>query len=440
MIPYQIINKKEIQHYEVEIEKLTKTILNAAEFISEISKGNMEVDYKSDSDDDILRTSLLLMKKQLKEISDQETNQAWTNKGLAIFADLIRAQYSSLNEFSDVLISSLVKYLKANQGGIFILKGEDEKNPHLEMYASYAYNKKKFNEKVVRIGQGLLGQAFLEKESIYITDVPDQYTQVTSGLGESTPNTILIVPLKYNEIVVGVMEIASFTKFENYQQEFAEKIAESIASAISSIKINERTEKLLYETREQSESLKSQEEEMRQNLEELQATQEKSDSMERELRSNLELLEAKIAIQEKESERLVKYLDDFKTLLAEVLDELPLKIFIKDENGKFILVNTAVALAHNLSIEKLLGTSDFDYFSKEDATEYRRQELEIINGGKPVIFYHEETISGKKTILKTMKRPIYIKHLDQSGGLLGIQTDVTEIRRLEELLKDKKII
>ena len=109
MIPYQIINKKEIQHYEVEIEKLTKTILNAAEFISEISKGNMEVDYKSDSDDDILRTSLLLMKKQLKEISDQETNKAWTNKGLAIFADLIRAQYSSLNEFSDVLISSLLK-------------------------------------------------------------------------------------------------------------------------------------------------------------------------------------------------------------------------------------------------------------------------------------------------------------------------------------------
>lgn len=437
MIPYQFIHKDIIRKYETEIEKLNAVIQRAADYISEIGNGNIDAEYKGDTND-VLRTALLSMKEQLKSISDQEKNQVWANTGLAMFADLLRSQYDSLNDFSDALISQLVKYLKANQGGIFILSGEDTGQPTLEMSASYAYNRKKYIERKIKIGQGLLGQAFLEKETIYMTEIPDQYTSVTSGLGEATPDSILIIPLKYNEEVLGVMEIASFNKFEKYQIEFIEKIAQSIATAVSSLKINKRTERLLNETREQAESLRSQEEEMRQNLEELKATQEKSDEMSQELRANKRVLEQKLKEHETESEKTQKYQIDYEKILIEVLDEIPQKIFLKDDQGRFILVNTAVANAHNLSVEKLLGTSDFDYFSKEEATEYRKQEMEIINGGKPVIFYHEETISGKKKVLKTMKRPIYLKHLDQSGGLLGIQTDVTEIKRLEEQLKEKE--
>lgn len=437
MIPYQVIHKSDIEKYEAEIERLNAIILHAAEYISEIGKGNIDAEYNSDTDD-ILRSALFSMRAQLRLISEQEKNQVWANTGLALFADLLRSQYNSLNDFSNALISNLVKYLRANQGGIFILSGEDQGQPFLEMSASYAYDRKKYIEKKIKIGQGLLGQAFLEQETIYMTELPDQYTSVTSGLGEATPHSILIVPLKYNENVLGAVEIASFNKFEKYQIEFVEKIAQSIASAVSSIKINERTERLLNETREQAESLRSQEEEMRQNLEELQATQEKSEEMSNELRANKKVLEQKLKEHEAESERIQQYLDNYKKILIEVLDELPQKIFLKDDQGKFILVNTAVANAHNLSIEKLLNTSDYDYFSKEQAEEFRKQELEIINGGKPVIFYHEETISGKKRVLKTMKRPIYLKHLDQSGGLLGIQTDVTEIKRLEEQLKEKE--
>lgn len=438
MISYRLVNKSEIQEYKEEIERLNDTIFYAAEFISEIGKGNLDADYKSDSENDVLRTALLSMKNQLKEIADHEKNQAWANKGLELFGELMRVQYANLNDFSYAIISNLVKYLNANQGGVFILTGEAEGKPLLEIYGSYAYDKKKYHQKVIRPGQGLLGQAFLEKETIYITEIPDQYTTITSGLGEATPSVIMIAPLNYNDVVVGVLEIASFTKFEKFELEFAEKIAQSMGAAVTSIKINERTEKLLYETREQTESLKSQEEEMRQNLEELQSTQEKSESMESDLRMNKEMLEQKLMEHDLENKRMIEYMDHYKQILTEILDELPLKIFIKDNQGKFILVNTAVANAHNTTIEKLLNTSDFDYFTKEQATTYRKQELDIINDGKPVVFYHEETISGKKMVLKTMKRPIYLKHLDQSGGLLGIQTDITEIRRLEELLKEKE--
>ncbi|HVD97113.1 MAG TPA: GAF domain-containing protein [Cytophagaceae bacterium] len=438
MFSYQILHQNKIAHYEAEIAKLHKAIHHAAEYIAEIGKGNLDAEYNSDTKEDVLKTALLAMQVQLKNLSEAEKNQTWINIGLARFADLLRTQYQSLEEFSNAFISQLIKYLHANQGGIFILQGEDDGNPRLELSASYAYGRKKFLEKSVRIDKGLLGQAFQEKGTIYLTELPDQYTYVTSGLGEATPDSILIVPLIHNNDVLGVIELASFLKFEKHQIEFAEKIAESVATTLASIKINERTSRLLQETREQAENLKSQEEEMRQNLEELQTTQEKTEGMERELRIHKQMLERKLKEHEAESARVREYLDNFKQILIEVLDELPQKIFLKDEQGKFILVNTAVANAHDLSIEKLLNTSDFDYFSKKEAEEFRRQELDIINGGKPVVFHHEETISGKKRILKTMKRPIYLKHLDQSGGLLGIQTDVTEVKRLEEQLKEKE--
>jgi GAF domain-containing protein len=128
--------------------------------------------------------------------------------------------------------------------------------------------------KQIAVGEGLLGQAYLEKDTIYLTDIPAGYLQITSGLGEANPACLLIVPLKTQDSVEGVLEIASFREFEDHEIAFVEKLAESIAAAIASVRINERTQNLLQEARQQAEELRSQEEEMRQNMEELVATQE----------------------------------------------------------------------------------------------------------------------------------------------------------------------
>jgi len=436
MIGYQFIKKEELTAYKAEVENLNKNIKDAAEFISEIGKGNLSVEYKSNSEDDILRSALLVMKEQLINFAKEEQNKNWANQGLALFANLLRMRYETTHAFAEAILHNLVKYLNVNQGGLFILNDDDTSNPYLELASCYAYERKKFLEKTIRPGEGLLGEAFYEKETIYITELPDQYTTITSGLGTSTPSALLVVPLKYNEEVIGVIELASFVHFEKFQIEFVEKIAESTATALLSLRINERTERLLHETREQTENLRAQEEEMRQNIEELQATQEKTENMGEELKKSKALLEQTLKEHDDESERMINYMEGYKKILVEILDELPQKVFVKDNEGKFVLVNTAVAHAHHLSIEKLLGTSDFDHFPKEQATEYRKQELSIINGGKPVIFEHEENISGKKKILKTMKKPIFLHHLGQPGGLLGIQTDITELREMEEKINN----
>src|SRR5690606_4121323 len=142
------------------------------------------------------------------------------------------------------------------------------------MEACYAYNRRKFLQQRIEIGEGLAGQVVLEKQTVYLKEVPENFVRITSGHGEALPRNILIVPLKLEEQVFGLIEIASFKMIEEIEIEIVEKLAESIASAITTVRNSERTNQLIQETQLQAEQMKAQEEEVRQIMEEVSATQE----------------------------------------------------------------------------------------------------------------------------------------------------------------------
>ncbi|NJK97429.1 MAG: GAF domain-containing protein [Bacteroidales bacterium] len=132
-----------------------------------------------------------------------------------------------------------------------------------------------------------------ERETIYLTDIPDNYIRITSGLGDSNPRCLLLVPMIMKDELFGVFELASFNELQPYQVEFVEKIADTIASTLSTVRFNMQTARLLEQSKIQAEELATREEEMRQNMEELRATQEQSARKEVEMQHTIESLQKK---------------------------------------------------------------------------------------------------------------------------------------------------
>jgi len=267
-------SRDEIGQMGSAVEKLVTGLKETTYFAEGIGNGQYDSSYTPLSEKDVLGNALIEMRDNLKKVSEEDKRRNWTTEGLAQFGDTLRKNNDNISLLSDEIISSLVKYMDANQGGLFILNNDNDDDQYLELAACYAWDQKKYLEQKVYEGDGLTGQAWMEKESIYLTEVPDNYISITSGLGHANPTSVLIVPLKVNEEIYGVIELASFYEIPDYRREFVEKLAESIASTISSVKINERTQRLLEESTELTEQMRAQEEEMRQNMEELQATQE----------------------------------------------------------------------------------------------------------------------------------------------------------------------
>jgi PAS domain S-box-containing protein len=290
-------NNDEIGDMALAMDALVNGLKGTTLFAENIGNGNYNTDFKPLSTHDVLGNALINMRNNLSKVAEDDKKRNWATEGLAKFGEILRTNNSDLLKLSDEIISNLVKYLKANQGALYIIDDELEgEEQTMSMKACYAWDKKKFtNHKIFR-GEGLAGQAWQEGDTVYLTEVPQSYVRITSGLGDANPSSVMIVPLKVNDQIFGVVEIASFNLFEDYEMEFVQKIAESIASTISSVKINAKTQRLLEESQEMTEQMRAQEEEMRQNMEELQATQEEMQRSTSETESTMLAVHGSLAV------------------------------------------------------------------------------------------------------------------------------------------------
>lgn len=271
------------------VESQDRAVSALSGFIESISSGKYDVALDmGDADTATLSTPLLSMRDKLRKNAEDDRRRNWANTGLAQVGEILRATTATPEELYDSIIKFVVKYTKSNQGGLFILNEEEGREKILSLVACYAFERKKYLHKEVTIGEGLVGQCYLEGQRIYLLEVPSEYVSITSGLGGATPNALLIVPLKVNDKIFGVLELATFGQYENYEIDLVEKLAESIASTISTVRVNESTRILLERTQQQAEEMRAQEEEMRQNMEELEATQEEMRRKEKHIQEMLE--------------------------------------------------------------------------------------------------------------------------------------------------------
>jgi PAS domain S-box-containing protein len=253
------------------------------EFSRQLIQENYEVDFPVTGKEDILGHSLLDLRNTLKvsrennlKLRKEEEQRSWIAEGSAHFSEILRNHIHDPEQLSFKVIKDLTKYVNAIQGGFYLLDDTDPNDRFFNLAAFFAYDRRKFTDQRIQWGDGLVGTCALEQKIIHLKNVPDTYITVTSGLGESNPNSLLIVPMQYEDQIYGVLEFASLGKFEPNHIALVEKTAESVAATLSAVKTNQRTAKLLEESKAQTHTLSSHEEEMRQNMEELQATQEEA--------------------------------------------------------------------------------------------------------------------------------------------------------------------
>ncbi|NJK94431.1 MAG: PAS domain-containing protein [Bacteroidales bacterium] len=390
------------------LNEFVLSLRGKVKFAQRLGKGAENLELNPLSKEDSLANALLGLQVSMRKAEEEdakykieEKKRAWSNEGLAKFSEILRFQTSNIVELSDMIIKNLVKYLNANQGGVFSYIDDIPGDEHLELVSAIAFDRKKYINKRVEIGEGLVGTCAQERLTIFMTDIPEDYITITSGLGDAIPRSLLIVPLKTDENIFGIIEIASFSILESHEIEFVEKLAESIASTFASLKISVHTAHLLEQSKKQAEEMAQQEEEMRQNLEELQATQEESARKQAEIMS------------------IVGALDN-----ASMVMEM-------DMDGRIIEVNNKYCSVLKCNHDDLIGKNlrAICYFTAQ-ADDYNNLWTELRNGRS--IVREEEIHFNNKTFYFTQN---YSPIFDQERNpykILVIASNNTENIRLEE--------
>ncbi|HTF82142.1 MAG TPA: PAS domain-containing protein [Cytophagales bacterium] len=415
-LDYKIIPKKRLTILEEEVKALKSQLQEATQFIQEIEKGNTKIEVSEEIARKELGISLHSMRNHLIRIAAEENERNWINSGLAKFVEILRnTQSLDFKSLTDNILLHLVKYIDANQGAIFVLEDEIATDIHLEMVACYAYDRKKYMNMRIDIGEGLVGQCVLEREQILLTEIPPNYVHITSGLGGTTPKSILISPLMLNDKVFGVIEIASFNKFQSYQIEFINRLSESIASSIRNIKETEKTQDLLNASQQQAEELRAAEEEMRQNMEEMQTTQEEM------LRKNLEI--------EKASAEAASMLSGINATMA-TIEFAP--------NGTIIKANENFLKSVKYTPDEVRGKHHKMFVPAEvlkDEAGYKAFWDKLASGDSHTGIFKRMDSKGKPVWLNSVYTPIF----DHSGKVVRIMafaSDITLEREREEKIKN----
>ncbi|MEM7549439.1 MAG: PAS domain S-box protein [Bacteroidota bacterium] len=280
-------------------QKITDKMEDASLFINAIKSGEDNVKLESLDKNDHLYGSIEDLQTTISKFNDEQQNRSWISDGIAKFSDILRLDFENEKEMANRLISELVKYLGVNQAAVFIVQSEElSEIKKMQMAACYAYDKQKLAQGEVQEGEGLLGQVMLEKDTLFLTDIPTDYTRITSGLGLATPRNVVVSPLIINDEFYGAIELASFNILQKHQIEFLEKVCQAIAAQLATLKTSIETKKLLKESQSLTTELQSREEQMRQNMEELNSTQEEMERRQGETEGLISAIDSTLSMAE----------------------------------------------------------------------------------------------------------------------------------------------
>ncbi len=269
----------------VALQRMTETLRITSEAVESIADGNMDVSVALKGEKDRLAKSINRMAQSIKEYTQKSEEQNWLTTGQSALNESMLGN-QNVADIAGNIITFLSEYLDALVGVMYI---PDEEGI-LQLMGSYAYTKRRDLSNKYAPGEGLVGQAMLEKKDIILANPPEDYIWINSGLGKTVPGSILVTPVILNDIVVGVIELGKLDQFTDLQMQFIEQVKDLISIALNSAKIRTGQISLLHETQRQADELQAQQEELRAVNEELEDQTIKLRGSEEELKAQSEEL------------------------------------------------------------------------------------------------------------------------------------------------------
>ena len=295
---------------------LTNQVRAIAEVATAVTEGDLtrQVRVEAEGEVAVLKDKLNEMIRNLRETTRQNIEQDWLKTNLERFTRMLQGQ-RDLAAVSSMILSELAPLVSAQHGVFYSMTNPaDGAEPVLEFQAGYGYEERKHLSTTFRVGEGLVGQCAKEKKRILLTDVPDDYVRINSGLGESRPLNIIVLPVLCEGSVCAVIELASFSPFSDTHQSFLDQLTESIGLVLSTIEASTLRETLLKQSQSLAEELRAQQEELTESNEDLgrQARLLAEQNIEAEQR-NREIEQSNLVIEEKAGQLAVssKYKSEF---------------------------------------------------------------------------------------------------------------------------------
>jgi signal transduction histidine kinase/HAMP domain-containing protein/ActR/RegA family two-component response regulator len=266
---------------------LTDQVRAIAEVATAVTEGDLtrQVSVAASGEVAVLKDKLNMMIGNLRETMRQNNEQDWLKTNLERFTRMLQGQ-RDLATVSNLILSELAPLVGAQHGVFYVLTDPDNgAGPALSFQAGYGFKERKFLSSTFALGEGLVGQCALEKKPILLTAVPSDYVRINSGLGESVPLNIIVLPILFEGSVRAVIELASFSSFSPTHQSLLEQLAKNIGLVLNTVAATSVTDRLLAQAQSQAQELQSRQEQLAQSNEDLaeQATlmAEKNDEVER---------------------------------------------------------------------------------------------------------------------------------------------------------------
>ncbi|MBA3353721.1 MAG: GAF domain-containing protein, partial [Blastocatellia bacterium] len=304
---------------------LTNQVRAMADVATAVTKGDLTRSITVDASGEVafLKDNVNEMIRNLRETTQKNTEQDWLKTNLAKFTRLLQGQRDLLT-VARLILSEMAPLVEMQHGVFYITDTHDEETV-LKLLASYAFQQRKAVSNEFKLGESIVGQCALEKERIILNNVPAEYVKINSGLGDAPPTNIVVLPVLFEGQIKAVIELASFTPFNEIHFGFLDQLTESIGIVINTIEANMRTEELL----KQSQSLAQ---ELQAGQAELQETNRRLELQAQSLQTSEELLKQ----QQEELQQTNQELEDKAQLLSRQNSE------VEQKNRQIELARTAL--------------------------------------------------------------------------------------------------